>query len=125
MKKAAAAVIFIAAVCISFFAGQYLSGKKQTKARAEKCHTMMTFAVDKLDEMSGGYDEDTMEALISNIYAAYEYCDDPHMASALHDLWNAIIFDGENISGKEGELKLALQSGSAEEIEGFAARLRA
>lgn len=125
MKKAAAAVIFIAAVCISFFAGQYLSGKKQTKARAEKCHTMMTFAADKLDEMSGGYDEDTMEALISNIYAAYEYCDDPHMASALHDLWNALIFDGENISGKETELKSALQSGSAEEIEGFASGLRA
>ena len=124
MKKAAAAVIFIAAVCISFFAGQYLSGKKQTKARAEKCHTMMTFAVDKLDEMSGGYDEDTMEAMISNVYAAYEYCDDPHMASALHDLWNALIFDGENISGKEGELKSALQSGSAQEIEGFASGLR-
>ena len=125
MKKAAAAVIFIAAVCISFFAGQYLSGKKQTKARAEKCHTMMTFAVDKLDEMSGGYDEDTMEALISNVYAAYEYCDDPHMASALHDLWNALIFDGENISGKEEALKSALQSGSAQEIEGFASELRA
>lgn len=29
MKKAAAAVIFIAAVCISFFAGQYLSGKNR------------------------------------------------------------------------------------------------
>lgn len=125
MKKAAAAVIFIAAVCISFFAGQYLSGKKQTEARAEKCQTMMTFAADKLDEMSGGYDEDTMEALISNVYAAYEYCDDPHMASALHDLWNALIFDGENISGKEEELKSALQSGNAEEIEGFAAELRA
>ena len=125
MKKAAAAVIFILAVCISFFAGQYLSGKKQTKTRAEKCQTMMTFAADKLDEMSGGYDEDTMEALISNVYAAYEYCDDPHMASALHDLWNALIFDGENISGKETELKSALQSGNAEEIEGFAAELRA
>lgn len=124
MKKAAAAVIFIVAVCISFFAGQYLSGKKQTKARAEKCHTMMTFAVDKLDEMSGGYDEDTMEAMISNVYAAYEYCDDPDMASALQDLWNALIFDGENISGKEGELKSALQSGSAQEIEGFASGLR-
>ena len=70
MKKAAAAVIFILAVCISFFAGQYLSGKKQAEARAEKCHTMMTFAADKLDEMSGGYDGDTMEAMISNIYAA-------------------------------------------------------
>lgn len=125
MKKAAAAIIFILAVCISFFAGQYLSGKKQTEARAEKCHTMMTFAVDKLDEMSGGYDGDTMEAMISNIYAAYEYCDDPYMASALHDLWNALIFDGENISGKEEELKSALQSGSAQEIEGFASGLRA
>ena len=125
MKKAAAAVIFIAAVCISFFAGQYLSGKKQTESRVEKCHTMMTFAADKLDEMSGGYDGDTMEALISNVYAAYEYCDDPHMASALHDLWNALIFDVENISGKEEELKSALQSGSAQEIEGFASELRA
>lgn len=76
------------------------------------------------DDFCGGYDEDTMEALISNIYAAYEYCDDPDMASALHDLWNALIFDGENISGKEEELKSALQSGNAEEIEGFAAELR-
>lgn len=77
------------------------------------------------DDLCGGYDEDTMEALISNVYAAYEYCDDPYMASALHDLWNALIFDGENISGKETELKSALQSGNAEEIEDFAAELRA
>lgn len=48
MKKAAAAVIFILAVCISFFAGQYLSGKKQAETRAEKCHTMMTFAADMM-----------------------------------------------------------------------------
>lgn len=107
-----------------FFCGTVFERKKQTESRAEKCHTMMTFAADKLDEMSGGYDEDTMEAMISNVYAAYEYCDNPHMASALHDLWNALIFDGENISGKEEELKSALQSGSAQEIEGFASELR-
>lgn len=124
MKKAAVAVIFILAVGISFFAGQYLSGKNQAEARAQKCRTMMTFAADKLDDMSEAYDEDTMEAMISNIYAAYEYCDEPDMASALHELWNALIFDGENISGKETELKSALGSGNAQEIEGFAAELR-
>lgn len=44
---------------------------------------------------------DTMEALISNIYAAYQFCDDMTAADQLHNLWNDLIVNGEMYVGKE------------------------
>ena len=47
-------------------------------------------------------DQDTIEALISNIYAAYEFCDEPISKNQLHDLWNYMIFEYDNNqSGKD------------------------
>ena len=84
----------------------------------------MILASDKADALSDKYEDDTMEALISNVYAAYQYCDDTELSAALHELWNALIFDGKNISGNEVELISALKDGSASAIESIAAELR-
>ena len=50
-----------------------------------------------------------MEALISNVYAAYCCCDEPAAAEQLHDLWNTLIFEPEAYTGGEEVLAEALQ----------------
>lgn len=85
---------------------------------------MMDFAIDKLDEIKTQYDTDMMEALISNVYAAYEYSNNSELSSALHDLWNALIFDGENIVGKENDLISALKDKNAQRIKEIAISMR-
>lgn len=124
MKKAVLAVVFIIALGLSFFAGSKYREGREESARAEKCSSLMVLAADKADALSDKYEDDTMEALISNIYAACQYCDDTELAAALHELWNALIFDGKNISGNEVELISALKDGSASAIESIAAELR-
>ncbi len=119
-----AVIILIAAVCTGFFAGRYTGEKRQAELREQKYNTMVSFAVDKLGNMEPEYNQDDMEALISNIYAAYEYCDDGSLSSAIHDLWNALIFDGENIAGMEDELITALNDNDAEAIESIASQMR-
>ncbi len=37
-----------------------------------------------------------MKALISNVYAAYQFCDDSKSADQLHDLWNYLIFESDS-----------------------------
>ena len=37
-----------------------------------------------------------MEAVISNVYAAYQFCDNPNVSNLLHDLWNELIFEGDS-----------------------------
>lgn len=85
---------------------------------------MIVFAIDKLDDIETQYDPDVMEALISNVYAAYEYSNNGELSSALHDLWNALIFDGESIVGKESDLIGALMDKNAQSIEDIAISMR-
>lgn len=85
---------------------------------------MIVFAIDKLDDIKTQYDPDVMEALISNVYAAYEYSNNGELSSALHDLWNALIFDSENIVGKESDLIGALMDKNAQSIEDIAISMR-
>ena len=49
-----------------------------------------------------------MEALISNVYAAYCCCDEP-AAEQLYDLWNTLIFEPEAYTGGEEVLVEVLQ----------------
>ena len=55
-------------------------------------------------------DQDVMEALISNVYAAYEYCDEQYPAEVLHDLWNELIFAGDSWLGREDALVSLLKN---------------
>ncbi len=65
-----------------------------------------------------------MEALISNVYAAVQFTDDSDLNTALHELWNALIFNGENIVGKEDDLIKALKDIDSSVIEGIAYSIR-
>ncbi len=51
-----------------------------------------------------------MEAIISNVYAAYAFCDDPVLQSQLHDLWNVLIFEGDNYAAAKDILLAELKS---------------
>ena len=31
--------------------------------------------------------------MISDLYAAYEYCDTPNLAAEIHTIWNTLLFD--------------------------------
>lgn len=124
MKKTIVTVAIVCSLCLSFFAGNYFSDKENLESREYRCHTLVVFAIDKMEDLKIQYDTDTMEALISDIYAAYEYSDDAELSAALHDLWNALIFDGENIAGKEDILIAALKEFDAQSIKDLAVRMR-
>ena len=114
MKKLIIIGVFIVSVCLSFFAGNYFSNKENMKLREQRCHTMMAFSIDRLDDIKTQYDVDMVETLISHVYAAYEYSDNSKLSSALYDLWNALVFDGKNIVGKENDLISALTDKNAQ-----------
>lgn len=87
-------VVCILAVVISFLIGNSLREREYLKQREERCATLIHFAIDKAqnEDLS---DEKVMKALISNVYAAYQFCDNSYSAGLLHDLWNELIFDDE------------------------------
>lgn len=103
MKKLVMTGIFAVSICLSFFAGNYFCDKESIKTK---------------------YDADGMETLISDVYAAYENSNNGELSSALHDLWNALIFDGENIVGKENDLIAALKEKNVQSIKEIAHSMR-
>lgn len=117
-------VAFLAAIGIGFFAGKQFSDKQHMKYEEQSCHTMIVFAIDKVENLKNGYDADDMEALLSNVYAAKEYTNNSELSCALDDLWNALVFDGENIVGKEDALIEALQNFDAKRIKYIADSMR-
>ena len=95
-NKIFVAVLIIALIVTSFSVGSYVTEQKNHNARTERCCTLITFAIDKA-ENSDLTDDGVMKGLISNVYAAYQYCDEPINANRLHDLWNYLIFESEDI----------------------------
>lgn len=124
MKKTLILISFILCLVLSFFGGKYMQSQQNLKLRSQQSHTLITFAIDKIENLKNQYEQDEMEALISNIYAAYEYTDDGELAGALHDLWNALIFDGENISSREDDLIDALKDKDSQAIKNISIDMR-
>lgn len=95
----------------SFMLGKYVNAQENTVSRQQRCRILLSFAINKI-ETEDLEDQGTMKALISNIYAAYEYCDKPALAAQLHDLWNALVFDSGAYGGNE-EVLLEILEGIA------------
>ena len=93
-KKVFFIIILIAIVAASFFVGKYVAQEENTNARSERCGTLIGFAIEKA-ENGDLADQGTMRALISNVYAAYQFCDNSVVTSQLHDLWNFLIFESD------------------------------
>lgn len=95
MKKTVIAISAIALLVASFFIGSHIAEQKSEGKRIANCRTQITFAIDKAENEDLS-DPGTMKALISNVYAAYNLCDDNGGAKILHDLWNFLIFEADN-----------------------------
>jgi len=112
--KIVVAIVIIALTMASFFIGSYIKENQNENSRIERCSTLIVFAIDKA-ENENLTDQGVMRALISNVYAAYQFCDKSIVANQLHDLWNYLIFESDNNvdAAKEialRELNSALQS---------------
>lgn len=90
--KVIIAMIFAAAIPLAFYAGSTLKEKEVHHDRRQRCQTLLSFAVDKLDNQ-GLSEQGVREALISDLYAAYEYCDTPNLAAEIHTIWNTLLFN--------------------------------
>lgn len=93
-------VIVCLLLVASFFAGSYVREQKQLDARIQRCRTFISFAVDKAENEDFA-DQSVTRALASNIYAAYQYCDDIKEAALLHDLWNYVLNYSDDSGAKE------------------------
>ena len=110
-------LMVVAAIVVAFLMGRYTAKSEYAINRENRCRNLITFAVDKAENYDLT-DVGVMDALISNVYAAYEYCDTLAVAERLHDLWNRLLFDKENFTGKEDlvkELNIILEMLDAEE----------
>ena len=99
-------VILIIVMAVSFLVGRNITQLENSNARSEHCCTLISFAIDKTENEDLA-DQGIMRALISNVYAAYQFCDNSVVANQLHDLWNFLIFesDGNIESVKQIALK--------------------
>ena len=104
-NKIVVILLIIALVVASFFFGSHLTEQKNSNARIERCCTLIKFAIDKA-ENGDLTDEGTIRGLISNVYAAYQFCDDSKSANQLHDLWNYLIFESDNDIDSAKEIAL-------------------
>ena len=93
-KKIMISIVIIILIIASFFTGRYVVEQENKNSRIERCSTLVTFAIDKV-ENGDLSDEGTMKALISNVYAAYQFCDNTTVAEQLHALWNYLIFESD------------------------------
>ena len=102
MKKRTVIVLvlsFLLSVTAAFSVGYHVREQKQPEYDAQACQTLLSLAAQKVkfDDISN---PDTMESLISNIYAAWSHCPDPDAQSKLYDLWNALIFSYEDYAAQ-------------------------
>ena len=104
-SKMVLTIAMIALVVMSFLAGSYMTEQKNSDARIERCRTLIMFAIDKA-ENGDLTDQGTMRGLISNVYAAYQFCDNSKSANQLHDLWNYLVFESDGSTAVGAEIAL-------------------
>ncbi|TJX60763.1 hypothetical protein E8P77_19610 [Soehngenia saccharolytica] len=124
MKRFYLLSVLIISIFISFLTGFYVGHHNDLKDRAIRRETLISFAINKLEDLKVSNNENVLEALTSNIYAAIQFTDDERLSSALTELWNALIFNGENLSGKEDELIKSLENADPVVINDLAHSIR-
>ena len=94
-KKLFIGIVLAVMVIGSFFVGSYMKEQEYNNTREARCITLISFALDKVENEDIS-DQNVMNALISNVYAAYEFCDNPLQAEQLHALWNMLVLEGDS-----------------------------
>lgn len=106
MKKLGAVlpiVLFIAAVTLSFFVGDYISDKAHNEAKAECVGKYISLAIDTV-EAKGLSIDGASETIASNIWVAHELCDNAEISAELSNLWNTLIYDEDAFVDQEDAL---------------------
>ena len=117
-------IVLIILILLSAYVGYSIAENKYDYMCQYNAERNINFAVNEISKLKESYDEDTMKTLISCVYGAYQYSDIEGLSPALFDLWNALIFDGENIVGKEDLLMEAIQDGDTNAISDIARSMR-
>ncbi len=94
-KKIMSVFVSIVLILTAFFAGGLLKEQKNRQRRKEHCRALIDFALEK-NENRDISNPGVMKAMISNVYAAYNFCEDSIMADELYNLWNDLIFKNES-----------------------------
>ena len=97
--------VFIVLIVVSFCAGRYMAQREYAHTRSEQCSTLIEAAIEAA-ERDDFADSSAKETLISNVYAAYQFCDDTKTAKQLLDLWNYLVFESDNHSETASEIAL-------------------
>ena len=96
-------VMLMIAVGAAFFAGSYRKEKEYMESREQRCQRLMLFAIDKVENHDLS-ESGVREALISDLYAAHEFCDNPELDAQLNNLWNNLIYRSDEYVGREDML---------------------
>ncbi|MBS6935603.1 MAG: hypothetical protein KH155_01115 [Clostridium sp.] len=111
MKKLGALltiVLFVAAVTLSFFAGDLMRDKAHKEEQAEQFDKYVSIAIDTFENKDLSVDG-ALEAIASNIWVAHELCDNPEISAELSNLWNSLVYEKDILVGQEAVLAVQLK----------------
>lgn len=128
-KRLLIAAALLLALGVGFFAGKAAERRETVQNRLGQGRTKLTFAVDKLEGLQDGEygPEEIQGDIASDIYGAYyDFLngENADFSGALWELWNALLFDIENLPGNEDALIKALAEQNAEQVAELAAGMR-
>lgn len=101
-------VLFIAAVALSFFVGDYMSDKEHMEDCAEYFGKYISIAIDTVEDKGLSVDG-ASEAIASNIWVAHELCDNPEISAELSYLWNTLVYEEDAFVSQEDALSTQLK----------------
>ena len=111
MKKLGALltiVLFVAAVTLSFFAGDLMRDKAHKEEQAEQFDKYVSIAIDTFENKDLSVDG-ALEAIASNIWVAHELCDNPEISAELSNFWNSLVYEKDILVGQEAVLAVQLK----------------
>ena len=123
------AAALLLALGVGFFAGKAAERRETVQNRLGQGRTKISFAIDKREGLRDGEygPEEVQGDIASDIYGAYyDFLsgENADFSGALWELWNALLFDIENLPGNEDALIKALAEQNAEQVAELAAGMR-
>lgn len=112
MKKLGAVLVivfFIAGVVLSFLAGNYMSNKEYMEERTQICRKYISFAIDTVQKKGLDLGGKT-ESIVSNLWVAHEFCDNPELSAELSNLWNILVYEEDTYITQEDKLAKQLEN---------------
>ena len=129
IKRLLIAIALLLALGVGFFAGGAAERRETVQNRLGQGRTKLSFAIDKLERLREGEygPEEIQSDIASDIYGAYyDFLngENADFSGALWELWNALLFDIENLPGNEDALIKALAEQNAAQVAELAAGMR-